>query len=257
MISDPMFYAAAIPAILIVGISKGGFGGGLGLLAVPLMSLVISPTQAAAIMLPILCLMDLVGLWSFRGHGDRGLLKVLIPAALIGIILGALSFRYLTEENLKVIVGTIAVAFTLNYWLRPASNSPKTPSVARGGFWGILTGFTSFSVHAGGPPLNIYMLPLRLDKSLYIGTTVIMFAAINYLKLIPYGLLGQFDTTNLETSAALAVLAPVGVRLGYWMHHRINERWFYRICFTLLFLTGSKLLYDALLGESGLLHNLT
>ena len=245
MITDPWFYAAAIPAILIVGISKGGFGGGLGLLAVPLMSLVISPAQAAAIMLPILCLMDLVGLWSFRGQGDRRLLKVLIPAALVGILIGALSFRYLSDQHLKFIVGAIAVLFTLNYWLRPKPQQAQQPSVGRGGFWGLVTGFTSFSVHAGGPPLNIYLLPLRLDKSVYIGTTIIMFAAINYLKLVPYALLGQFNSANLSTAAVLAVLAPVGVRLGYWMHHRISEAWFYRICFVLLFLTGSKLLYDA------------
>lgn len=245
MITDPLFYLAAIPAILIVGISKGGFGGGLGLLAVPLMSLVVSPAQAAAIMLPILCLMDLVGLWSFRGHGDRNLIRVLIPAALVGIIIGALSFRYLSDQHLKFIVGGIAVLFTLNYWLRPARREPRQPSIGRGSFWGVVTGFTSFSVHAGGPPLNIYLLPLRLDKSVYIGTTIIMFAAINYLKLIPYAVLGQFTSANLATAAVLALLAPVGVRMGYWMHHRISEVWFYRICFVLLFLTGSKLLYDA------------
>jgi len=245
MITDPLFYLSAVPAILIVGISKGGFGGGLGLLAVPLMSLTISPAQAAAIMLPILCLMDLVGLWSFRGQGEHSLLKVLIPAALIGILIGAFSFRYLSDQNLKFIVGGIAVLFTLNYWLRPSRLEPAQPSLGRGGFWGIITGFTSFSVHAGGPPLNIYLLPLRLEKSVYIGTTVIMFAAINYLKLIPYALLGQFSSANLATAAVLALLAPIGVRLGYWMHHRISELWFYRICFVLLFLTGSKLLYDA------------
>lgn len=245
MITDPLFYLTAIPAILIVGISKGGFGGGLGLLAVPLMSLTISPTRAAAIMLPILCLMDLVGLWSFRGQGDRRLLRVLIPAALVGIVIGAFSFRYLSDQHLKFIVGGIAVLFTLNYWLRPTRLEPRQPNTRTGSFWGVITGFTSFSVHAGGPPLNIYLLPLRLEKSVYIGTTVIMFAAINYLKLIPYTLLGQFTTDNLTTAAMLAVLAPVGVRLGYWMHHRISELWFYRICFVLLFLTGSKLLYDA------------
>ena len=247
MITDPWFYVAAVPAILIVGISKGGFGGGLGLLAVPLMSLVVSPAQAAAIMLPILCLMDLVGLWSFRGQGDKGLIRVLIPAALIGIIIGAFSFSYLSDQHLKLIVGSIAVLFTLNYWLRPRQRDPKPASTLRGGFWGVVTGFTSFSVHAGGPPLNIYLLPLRPDKSVYIGTTIIMFAAINYLKLIPYAMLGQFTTANLTTAAVLALLAPVGVRLGYWMHHRISETWFYRICFVLLFLTGSKLLYDALI----------
>ncbi|TCK03077.1 sulfite exporter TauE/SafE family protein [Marinobacterium mangrovicola] len=248
MITDPLFYLAAVPAVLIVGISKGGFGGGLGLLAVPMMSLVISPIQAAAIMLPILCLMDLVGLWSFRGKGDFSLLKVLIPASLVGIIVGALSFNYLSERSLEFIVGAIAVLFTLNYWLRPKQREAKQPSTARGGFWGLITGFTSFSVHAGGPPLNIYLLPLQLEKSAYIGTTIIMFAAINYLKVIPYAVLGQFSMANLSTAAVLAILAPIGVRMGYWMHHRINEKWFYRICFVFLFVTGSKLLFDAIIG---------
>lgn len=248
MITDPWFYVVAIPAILIVGISKGGFGGGLGLIAVPLMSLTISPVQAAAIMLPILCLMDLAAMWSFRGKFDRSLLKTLIPAAVVGIVLGALTFRYLSEQHLKFIVGAIAVLFTLNYWLRPGSKEPKSPSVVRGGFWGVLTGFTSFSVHAGGPPLSIYLLPLKLDKGIFMGTTIIMFAAINYLKLIPYTMLGQFDATNLATSAVLGLLAPFGVRLGYWMHNRIEETWFYRICFGFLFLTGTKLLYDAFAG---------
>jgi len=248
MITDPWFYLVAVPAILIVGISKGGFGGGLGLVAVPLMSLAVSPVQAAAIMLPILCLMDLAAMWNFRGTFDRALLRVLIPAALVGIVIGALTFRYLSEQHLKFIVGGIAVLFTLNHWLRPGSREPRQPSTLRGGFWGVLTGFTSFSVHAGGPPLSIYLLPLRLEKSLFIGTTIIMFAAINYLKLIPYTLLGQFDTANLSTSAVLALLAPVGVKLGYWMHHRIDQTWFYRLCFGFLFLTGMKLLYDAFNG---------
>lgn len=246
MIDDPLFYVVAIPAILIVGISKGGFGGGLGLLAVPLMSLAITPVQAAAIMLPILCLMDLVGLWSFRGQGDKSLLKILLPAAAVGIVLGALSFRYLSESSLKLMVGAIAVAFTLNYWLRPGARERRAPNRWRGRFWGVIAGFTSFSVHAGGPPLNIYLLPLKLERSLYVGTTIITFATINYLKLIPYSLLGQFNASNLKTSALLAILAPIGVRLGVWLHSRINQAWFYRICFVLLFVTGSKLLFDAI-----------
>ena len=245
MITDPLFYAAAIPAILIVGISKGGFGGGLGMLAVPLMSLAISPVQAAAIMLPILCLMDLTGLWSFRGKGDIRLLKQLIPAALVGILFGALSFHYLTESSLKLIVGLIAVLFTLNHWLRRQPQEARSPDAVRGSFCGVITGFTSFSVHAGGPPMNIYLLPLRLDKQVYVGTTIIMFAAINFMKVIPYAALGQFSTANLATSAVLAILAPIGVRLGFHMHKRIPDRWFYQICFILLYFTGSKLLYDA------------
>ncbi len=244
MIQDPFFYLVAIPAVLIVGISKGGLGGGLGLIAVPLLAMAVPPTTAAAIMLPILCLMDLVGLWKFRGQGDARCLKVLLPAATLGIILGALSFRYLTDDHIRLIVGTIAITFTLNYYLRKSSQQPQAQSLGRGSFWGALSGFTSFSVHAGGAPLNIYLLPLRLDKQAYIGTTIVFFAAINYIKLIPYGMLGQFTTDLLITSAVLAVLAPVGVLTGAWLQHRINERAFYHLCYGFLMLAGLKLFYD-------------
>lgn len=244
MIQDPFFYLVAIPAVLIVGISKGGLGGGLGLIAVPLMALAVPPTTAAAIMLPILCLMDLVGLWKFRGKGDTRCLKTLLPAALVGIVLGALSFRYLTDDHIRLIVGTIAISFTLNYYLRKSSQQPQQQNLARGSFWGALSGFTSFSVHAGGAPLNIYLLPLRLEKQAYIGTTIVFFAAVNYIKLIPYSMLGQFNTDLLTTSAALAVLAPVGVLTGAWLQHRINERLFYHLCYGFLMLAGIKLFYD-------------
>ena len=246
MIQDPFFYLVAIPAVLIVGISKGGLGGGLGLIAVPMMALAVPPTTAAAIMLPILCLMDLVGLWTFRGQGDRQSLKILLPAALAGIALGALSFRYLTDDHIRLIVGTIAITFTLNYYLRKSRLQPRASSRSHGSFWGALSGFTSFSVHAGGAPLNIYLLPLRLEKQAYIGTTIVFFAAINYIKLIPYSLLGQFNTDLLTTSAVLAVLAPVGVLTGAWLQHRINERIFYHLCYGFLMLAGIKLHYDAL-----------
>lgn len=245
MIQDPFFYLVAIPAVLIVGISKGGLGGGLGLIAVPLMALAVPPTTAAAIMLPILCLMDLVGLWKFRGRGDRSCLRVLLPAALVGIIVGALTFRYLSDDHIRLIVGTIAILFTLNYYLRRRSRETREPDPVRGSFWGSLAGFTSFSVHAGGAPLNIYLLPLRLEKSSYIATTIVFFAAVNYIKLIPYSLLGQFNSGLLLTSAVLAILAPVGVLSGAWLQHRINEQLFYHLCYGFLLLAGLKLYYDA------------
>ncbi len=245
MIQDPFFYLVAIPAVLIVGISKGGLGGGLGLIAVPLMAMAVPPTTAAAIMLPILCLMDLVGLWKFRGMGDKSSLRILLPAALVGIILGALTFRYLSDDHIRIIVGTIAILFTLNYYLRNRGREARAPSRVRGSLWGSLAGFTSFSVHAGGAPLNIYLLPLRLEKADYIATTIVFFAAINYIKLVPYSLLGQFNSDLLQTSAVLAVLAPVGVLTGAWLQHRINQQLFYHLCYGFLLLAGIKLFYDA------------
>jgi hypothetical protein len=248
MIDDPLFYILAVTAVVIVGISKGGFGGGMGSVAVPLMSLAVSPTIAAAIMLPILCLMDLSALWAWRGRIDTTYLKVLIPAALVGVVLGALSFRYLTEDHIRLMTGAIAVIFALNHWLRRAPTEPKQPSLIRGSFWGALGGFTSFSVHAGGPPLSAYLLPLRLDRRVFVATSVYFFTAVNFAKLLPYISLGLFRTDTLSTSLVLLPLAPAGVMLGSWLTHRIGDKWFYRVCYVALFLTGLKLLWDGLIG---------
>lgn len=245
MIVDPWFYAVAVPAVLITAISKGGFGGGLGLLGVPIMALIIAPQQAAAILLPILCLMDIVGLWKFRGKSHRHSLQTLLPAACIGIIIGALTFKYFTADHIRIIVGLIAVVFSLNFWLQPSDRAPKSPSRLRGSIWGAIAGFTSFGVHAGGAPLNAYLLPLKLIKSDYVGTSIIFFTTINFVKLVPYTLLGQFTYETLTTAAALAIFAPIGVLLGAHLHHKISDKWFYHICYSFLFFMGIKLLFDA------------
>ena len=226
MLTDPWFYAAAIPALLIVGISKGGFGGGLGTIGVPMMALVVPPTQAAAILLPVLAIMDLVGLYKYRGAWDRRQMTILAPGAIAGIVLGGLTFAITSEDFVRLIIGTIAVGFTLwqygRGWLG-IGPSQRPPRPALGWFWSSVSGYTSFVAHAGGPPLSVYLLPQRLDKTVFVGTTVVFFALVNYVKLIPYGLLGQFDVTNLATSAVLAPLAPVGVLLGVALHHRISD----------------------------------
>ncbi|MDI3322795.1 sulfite exporter TauE/SafE family protein [Pontibacterium granulatum] len=248
MIDIPLFYLFAIPAVMITGISKGGFGGGLGLLAVPMMSFVISPVQAAAIMLPILCLMDIFGVIRFRKFADWSHLSILLPAALLGILLGTFSFHYLDEAQIKLMIGTVAMAFVVNHLRGKGQDEAKPRSVWRGSFWGVIGGFTSFGVHAGGAPLNIYLLPLKLDKAAFVGTTVIFFTTVNYIKLVPYFWLGQFTTDTLLTALVLAPLAPLGVYIGSFLHHRIDERWFYKFCYGLLALAGTKLLIDGISG---------
>ena len=93
MIEDPWFYVAAIPAVVLFGVSKGGFGAGFGVIAVPLIALVVSPVRAAAILLPILCLMDVFALWVYRGRWILSELRILVPASLIGIGVGTLLFQ--------------------------------------------------------------------------------------------------------------------------------------------------------------------
>ena len=235
-----------MPAVILAGVSKGGLGGGgLAVMAVPLMSLLIPPPQAAAIMLPLLCAMDVMGIWVYRRAWSRSALKILIPAALLGIGIGTLLFRTMNVDVIRLLVAAVALSFSFNWLLsRGQLREPTRSNPVKGGFWGALAGFTSFVAHAGGPPLNVYLIPLRLEKSVYIGTCVIFFATINLAKIPPYYWLGQFTAENLLTAAALLPLVPVGMGIGIWAQKRVNERVFYGLCYAALIITGFKLLYD-------------
>lgn len=245
LIADPLFYAVAVPAVLLTGISKGGFGGVLGGVGVPLMALAISPVQAAAILLPVLCLMDLVGLGAYFGKWDTATLRIMLPGALLGIVAGFLTFGMLGEDVIRILIGGIAVAFTINNVLGLAANRRQAgPSVAKGMFWSAVSGLTSFLAHAGGPPAMVYLLPQRMDKVRYVATISVFFAVVNAVKLVPYAWLGQLSLDNLGTSFVLAPLVPLGVRLGIWLQDRINLVWFYRISQACLLVTGIQLVWQ-------------
>lgn len=245
IITDPWFYALAVPGILLTGISKGGFAGGLSFLAVTMMATVIPPVQAAGIVLPILCLMDLFGFWSWRQHWDWRLFTRLMPWALLGIVVGTLLFEHLNDAVVKTMIGILAFVFSLNYYLKGRIKSPwHLPERISAALWSSLSGFTSFVSHAGGPPIMIYLLPKKLDKSVLVATLTLLFTVINYVKLVPYAYLGQLSLTNLATALVLAPLAPIGVKLGIWLHDRIDAAQFYRLSYAFVFITGIKLCWD-------------
>jgi uncharacterized membrane protein YfcA len=209
------FYAVAVPAVLLLGISKSGFGAGFGSLAVPLMAMVVTVPQAAAILMPVLLVMDLLGIAAFRKDFDRALLKFLLPWGLLGIVIGTLSFRLLQPR-----------------WA--------------GALLSATSGFTSFVAHAGGPPINAYAIPLRLTPVRFTGTMAFYFFAINLAKWMPYGWLGLLDWRNLATSLVLLPLAPLGVWTGVRIARRIDQKLFYRFIYVGMLLTGIKLVWDAL-----------
>ena len=243
--TDLSFYAAAVPAVLLMAINKSGFGSGVGVMAVPLMALTIPPLQAAAILLPILCIIDVFSVWAYRKTWDRPNLRILLPGSIVGIVVGTLTAGLFSSAAIRFVLGVICVVFSLNHWLgRHTGAKVATPNVVTGGFWGAVGGFTSFLAHAGGPAVNIYLLPQKLDQALFVGTTVIFFAFVNFVKLLPYAWLGQFSTSNLAASAALAPFVPLGVWLGIAMNRRISPLWFYRIAYALVFFVGLKLLWD-------------
>lgn len=245
-ITDPWFYAVAVPAVLLMGISKSGFLLGFGSLATPMLALTLPVPQAAAIMLPLLLAMDLTGVRQVLRDCDRELLRWLVPAGLLGTLLGTLLFGLLSTQTVAAVVGALTLLFLAQRLLFPPHRDAAPPRKAVGFVLGIAGGFTSFVAHAGSPPLSAYMLPLRMNPVRLAATMAALFGALNLSKWIPYAWLGLIDSRNLLTSLALVPLAPLGVWLGMWATRRIDAGWFYRIAYTGMGLTGVKLLWDGL-----------
>ncbi|MGV3728718.1 sulfite exporter TauE/SafE family protein [Hydrogenophaga sp.] len=245
LITDPFFYLVAVPAVLLLGISKSGFGAGFGSLAVPMMAMAVAVPQAAAILMPVLLLMDVLGMAAFRKNVDRRLLLFLLPAGLLGIVVGALLFKLLDARVVAGIVGGFTLAFLAQRLLFPPRPDSPPPPRWVGALLTVTSGFTSFVAHAGGPPLNAYVIPLRMAPAVFTGTLAFFFFFINMAKWVPYAWLGLLDLRNMATSLALLPFAPMGVWVGVRIAKRIKPALFYRLIYTGMFLTGCKLLWDA------------
>ncbi len=244
VITDPLFYALAIPAVLLLGISKSGFGTGFGSMAVPMMAMTVSVPQAAAILMPVLLLMDTLSLAAFRKDFDKQLLKFLVPFALLGTVIGALLFKLLDTHIVAGLVGAFTLLFLAQRLLFPPRPNSPPPARWLGALLTITSGFTSFVAHAGGPPINAYVIPLRLSPVKFTATMAFLFFVVNLSKWIPYAWLGLLDTRNMATSVVLLPFAPLGVWVGVRLARRISEILFYRLLYAGMFLTGCKLLWD-------------
>jgi len=245
------FWLLAVIATLLFGMSKAGFGGAAGSLGVPLMALAVPAPFAAAVMLPILLAIDLIGLVVFRGKADTANLRIILPGAMLGVALGWLTFSHVDARWIKLLIGIEAIAFALDRF-RAARNAaiavPSAPTFLPGIFWSGLAGFTSFISHAGGPPIMQYLMPQNMDKMRLVGTTVIFFTAVNFAKLGPYAQLGLIDLSNLAVSLLLAPAIPVGYFVGYRLLQAVDMRGFNLVTAWTLLAAGTKLVFDGLAG---------
>jgi uncharacterized membrane protein YfcA len=243
VVSDPWFYAVAVPAVLLTGLSKSGFASGFGALAVPMLALTVPVPQAAAILLPLLMVMDATGLQLWRNR-DRALVRLLLPFGLLGTLVGTLLFGVFSAKTVAAVVGTLTLLFLAQRLLFPPRPGSAPAPRWVGAMCATASGFTSFVAHAGGPPISAYTLPLKLDPRVLSGTMAVFFAAVNASKWLPYAWLGLIDVRNMATSLLLLPLAPVGVWVGVRLMHRMNPGWFYQVAYTGMFLAGTKLLWD-------------
>jgi len=248
IITDPLFYLLAVPAVLALGLSKGGFAG-TGQMATPMLALVMPPLEAAAIMLPIMIVQDGAALWVYRKDWNGRIIAIVIPGAIIGVAAGWLLAAHVSNAAVRVFTGAATIAFVLYNWIGPKrlADDVGSASVPAGVFWGVLSGFASTIAQAGGPPYQMYVLPQKMPKMTYVGTTAIVFATLNWLKVVPYFALGQFSTKGLGTSLALLPLAIAANLLGFWLVRVTPQEIFYRITLVLMFLISIELVREGMI----------
>ncbi len=252
IVTDPLFYVLAVPAVLALGLAKGGFSG-MGQMALPLLALVMPPLEAAAIMLPIMILQDATAVWVYRKDWSGRVLAVVIPGAVIGVTCAGLVAAHVSSAAVRLTVGLITMGFVVNNWIRAwrvARERPR-PSPALGVFWGALSGFTSTLAQVGGPPYQIYALAQNMPKMTYVGTNALFFACMNWMKVIPYFALGQFSTKGLGTTLVLVPLALVANQLGFWLVRRIPQDRFYTLTLWVMFLVSLALIRAGVVGLTG------
>ncbi len=244
---DIYFYSACAVVIILTGISKSGFAGGLGVITIPVMSLFIAPQLAVAIILPILCVMDVANIWKYRNQWVLDYVMLLIPGALFGLVLGVITFRWVNADLLNITIGLLVLCFVVHYAVSKRLSqsmssqhyNPTTRFLVGG-----LSGWASFVAHAGGPPIKGFLLSQHMDKSQFVATNSFFCFLINLLKIPPYFLLGQFSWQTLSMSVLLLPFVPVGVLIGFYLHRMVDQQRFTHIVYGLLLLAGLKLLWD-------------
>lgn len=231
-------------SVYLTGVSKGGFAGGFGTLSVPLMALVISPTQAAGLLLPLLLVMDVFAVKAWWGRQSNAEVWRCVPGLFIGVAVGTLLFDSLSEQGLRLTLGIITLLFAVYMLLKPVAKKPISSR------WALpaasVCGFTSFMAHAGAPPLNVYLLPRKLPKETFIATCAVSFAVVNVIKLTPYMWLGEINVTSAWASLLLVPIAWIGVRNGLWLQSHVNEALFYRLVILAMFMVGINLVWQTI-----------
>ena len=241
------FWVAALVAVILVGISKGGFGSGIGVAATPIIALTISAADAAALLLPLLIVADIFAVRQYYRRFNKTNLIQLTTGALIGIAIGWFYFGYFSnnERILKLGIGLLALAFVVfqlgrTYLL--GALAERKPRKGEGVFWGIVAGFVSTLAHVGSPPVLIHLLPQKLTRDVFVGTMVIFFMIMNLVKLGPYAQLGLLRIGNLTTILVLSPVAYVGVKMGVALNRRFNDVWFNRVIYFALMITAIQLI---------------
>lgn len=258
-VPDAHSWLFAVVGVLFIGLSKAGFGGGLGMLTMPLCALVFGPKAAIGILLPLLCAGDAFSLWHYWGKWDKRNLVFLLPGVVLGVLAGVQLIGLFSTWQFNIVIGVLAVSFVVFQFVKERifrAEGTLTPNHWNGFPFGLGAGVTSTFAHGAGPVVSMFLIPQRLPKELFVGTNVLVFFWINWIKmpffivdrtLIPVPLLAPealITWSTLKVSLLYLPLVPLGVWLGVWLNRRIPEALFLKFVYALTLITGLQLIFQ-------------
>ena len=246
-------------AVFLIGVTKSGFGSGVGLMIVPMTVVAMGHTDhtsaaALGLMLPLLVLGDLLAVWLHRRHFDWPIVRRLLwPGTLAGVVLGGLALWWFHAQQalvvplIKLEVGLESVVLVGLHWWRVSRGQALrvTPSPAKFALTGAFAGASSTLAHAAGPIIALFLLPQRLDRRVFVGPCAVYFFLLNTAQLPAYAGSRMFDGGTLLLSLWTAPLVVAGAAFGFWVNRQMNDELFGRIVYALTFVLGWYLVADA------------
>lgn len=244
--TDWTHHLMAALAVLFIGLSKAGFGGGLGMLTTPLCVMAFDAKTAIGVVLPLLCAGDVFSLYHYWGKWDRRNLRFLLPGVVIGVLCGVQLIDRFTGPQLNQAIGALAVAFVafqvFKEWIFRAEGA-FAPNHTLGVPCGIGTGITSTIAHGAGPVVSVFLIPQKLPKEAYVGTTVLIFTWVNWIKVPFFVVKNLITVPTLRISLLYLALVPIGVWLGVWLNRKFSEAQFIKLVYLFTFLAGVELMF--------------
>lgn len=252
-------WVIAYAAVLFIGLSKAGFGGGLGMLTTPLCVMAFGPKDAVGILLPLLCAGDAFTLYHYWGKWEKRNAMYLMPGVVIGVLVGVQLIGHFSARQFNVVIGVLAIAFVIFQLTKDrifAAESTFKPDHKIAWPFGLGIGITSTFAHGAGPVAALYLVPQKLAKEVFVATNILIFTCVNWIKM-PFFILDRsmidvpvlasqalITQDTLIKSALLLPILPIGVWLGVWLNRKVSERIFLRLVYLFTFLTGLHLIFN-------------
>ncbi len=242
----------AATGVLFIGLSKAGFGGGLGMLTTPLCVLAFGvggrdPNFAIGTLLPLLCAGDAFSLYHYWGKWERKNMLYLLPGVLVGVVIGMGLIDRFSPRELNIAIGLLAISFVIFQFVKAAifrAEGAFAPNHRIGIPCGIGAGVTSTFAHGAGPVVSLFLIPQQMPKEIYVGTTVLIFSWINWIKMPFFIANGMVTRETLLTGLAYLPLIPVGVWAGVWLNRKVSEKVFLRLVYAFTFVTALQLIFN-------------